>query len=265
MKAANKRTSRCISKQTSLFGGFKTDTDTTMLALPAPGNVVNHITTKAGIMAFTFHTLQAPIKPVNMQAFWKNIHQSKALQQEIKFIGVFPIRARRLDNHIKQNELQLLCSVGTNATICHIKKLAVLVAHHANRATNTKGSILKRLAPTYLGEDLTPLDGPVPLDSILVDSDVISVMKLAHPGHTLREIGKDDKTLENYFEDANRADNVFQTELLAHPHDFKNMDSDSGDTWITHSNEELPTVAERQKHFDDSCFDDSSDDSDMDD
>ena len=193
------------------------------------GNIANYIHTKAGVVLFQIVKSSDPDKSAYMQGFWHGLETSPSMQKELRTLGVYPIRAGPDANVARSfmvgerevEEQQLAVITGEGATKGAVQKQINKVAHFMDKYTNTSSTKQKYPTPTHLGDDLTPHSGPVALDALLVDSDVIQILEAAYPTVTLRELAKHKKIMRKYFSDVEHGKLVIESHITGEPIFYK--------------------------------------------
>ena len=142
---------------------------------------------------------------VCLAPFFHFARTNKSFQQEVKSLGIFEVCASAFDNESKKftsnnGDLEgylLACTIGKDATKAGITKLTTKVVTTANGYTNAKSA--KNTFETETGRDLTPCGGPVALDAVLLDSDVVTVGQFGWSRYTLEELAEEKDFLEDFF------------------------------------------------------------------
>ena len=207
-------------------GGFKSGAVATIpFQMKKTGNQVNFIFTKADIVLLQAVKSSNPEKAAYMHSFYLALDNSSIMQRELNTLGVYPIRAGPIQNTTRSftvadrdvPEQQLAVITGKGATKGAAQKMLKMVVSQMNKHTNTASAKQKHPTPTHLGDDLTPRSGPVALDALMTDSDVLNIIQLAYAGSTLSEIAKHKKIMGKFFTDVEHGKRVIESFLTGEP------------------------------------------------
>ena len=232
----------------ALAGGFKVAAmPTNIPQLKKKGNVVHWIRTLPGVLAMSFKKSTTG-EQAYMASFHDLIQNNTMVQSSLKSVGLFPIRSGPDSNETKKfvareneyEEQQLACIVDSDAPVKTITKHVEKVVAAADKCTNTVSEKNKYAARTHMGEDKTPKEGPVALDQVMVDDDVLILLQNAYSNHTLEEIAKYPTILSQFFTSVDHAREVINNHLT---------------TPISY-NEEMPSPSEAEDEEEEEVSDD---------
>ena len=211
-------------------GGFKTGA---VAAIPfkmkLTGNIVNYIVTKAGVVLLQVVKSSDPEKQAFMKNFWPLLEGSPSMQRELRTLGIYKIRAGLASNAARSVmygdkevfDQQLALVTGEGATKGAIEQLVKKAVHYIDKCTSTTSDKQKYSTRTHLGDDLTPRSGPVALDVLLLDSDVIQMIKAAYPTVKLSKIAKHQQIMCNFFTDVEHGKDVIKNHLKPKPNPYE--------------------------------------------
>ena len=212
-------------------GGFKTGA---VAAIPfkmkLTGNIVNYIVTKAGVALLQVVKSSDPDKQAFMKNFWAALESSPTMQRELRSLGIYKIRAGLASNAARSFiygdnkevfDQQLALMTGEGATKGAIEQLVKKAVHYIDKITSTTSDQQKYSTRTHLGDDLTPRSGPVALDCLLLDIDVIQMIKAAYPTVKLSKIAKHQQIMCNFFTDVEHGKDVIKNHLKPKPNPYE--------------------------------------------